>query len=102
MRKSHLLLCLALAAPLAATTAGCAVFAGRESAADYADDATITGKVKASILSELGLEDINVETMKNVVQLSGFVDNTDTKNKAGALAADVYGVKEVKNNIIVR
>lgn len=102
MRKSNLLQCLVLVAPLALTSAGCAVFAGRESAADYADDATITAKVKASLITELGMEDINVETMKNVVQLSGFVEDANTKTKAGALARDVYGVREVKNNIIVR
>jgi osmotically-inducible protein OsmY len=45
---------------------------------------------------------IGVETMQNVVQLSGFVDSAQTKARAGELAGSVTGVREVKNDLVVR
>jgi osmotically-inducible protein OsmY len=45
---------------------------------------------------------INVETFKGVVQLSGFVDSAASVNKAGDVARSVEGVIGVKNNLIVR
>ena len=102
MRSSTLLRSLMLAAALAVSTAGCAAIEGRQTAGEYVDDATITAKVKAEIINELGLGEISVETMQNVVQLSGFVDSAQVRNRAGELARGVSGVKEVKNSLIVR
>lgn len=48
------------------------------------------------------MKEIGVETMQNVVQLSGFVDKQGVKDRAGAIARNTSGVKEVKNNLIVR
>ncbi|MEO6875757.1 MAG: BON domain-containing protein, partial [Opitutaceae bacterium] len=46
--------------------------------------------------------DISVETFKGVVQLSGFVDNSAQKSRAGEVAASINGVRDVKNNITVK
>ena len=42
---------------------------------EYVDDSVITAKVKAAIYNDatLKVNEINVETFKGVVQLSGFV-----------------------------
>jgi len=45
---------------------------------------------------------INVETFKGEVQLSGFVDSAQSVKKAGEVARGVNGVKSVKNNLIVK
>jgi hyperosmotically inducible periplasmic protein len=45
---------------------------------------------------------IGVETMQDVVQLSGFVDSAQTKARAGEVARSVKGVREVKNDLVVR
>jgi osmotically-inducible protein OsmY len=45
---------------------------------------------------------VNVQTLKGTVQLSGFVNSGDQKNRAGDLAKKVAGVKEVVNNITVK
>jgi len=84
--------------------ASCAMFSGRETAGQYLDDTTITSAVKAKILSDSSLKvlEINVETMQGVVQLSGFVDQAQSKTKAEALARQVKGVKAVKDNLVVR
>jgi len=89
---------------LAASIAACAAVSGRETAGEYVDDATITAKVKVVIFEEPSLKSlqVSVETMQNVVQLSGFVDSPQARSKAGELARGVYGVRSVKNDLIVR
>jgi hyperosmotically inducible periplasmic protein len=75
-----------------------------ESTGQYVDSATITTKVKSALLSDSGLKSFNisVETFKDVVQLSGFVDTEATKAHAGEIAAGVAGVRGVKNNLVVK
>jgi hyperosmotically inducible protein len=75
-----------------------------ESTGQYVDDAAITSKVKAAVLAEPGLRtlQIGVETYKDVVQLSGFVDNAASKDRAGEVASKVAGVKSVRNNLVVK
>ena len=87
---------------LTTSVAGCAAISGRETPGEYVDDATITTKVKASIINELGMKQIGVETMQNVVQLSGFVDSAQIKARAGEIARGISGVEEVRNDLIVR
>ncbi len=45
---------------------------------------------------------ISVETYKDVVQLSGFVDRQELKNKAEEITRNVQGVVDVKNNILIK
>lgn len=73
----------------------------RESTGEYIDDAVITTKVKTAILNESTLKsyEINVETYKGVVQLSGFVSTQTEITKAAALASGVKGVTSVKNDL---
>lgn len=83
---------------------GCASTAKQESTGEYIDDAAITTKVKTAILNEATLKvfQINVETYKGVVQLSGFVDSPPAVAKAGEVARAVGGVQSVKNDLRVR
>jgi osmotically-inducible protein OsmY len=82
-------------------TLGCAATRTHEGTGEYIDDSAITTKVKAAILGEPGLRssEINVETFKGVVQLSGFVSSRDDINKAVKVARGVSGVKSVTNNM---
>jgi hyperosmotically inducible protein len=86
------------------TAVGCASTAKSEGTGEYVDDAVITSKVKAAILGESGLKsaEINVETYKGVVQLSGFVSSQAAAAKAVELARAVKGVSSVKNDIRVK
>jgi osmotically-inducible protein OsmY len=81
------------------TVAGCASTQGHEGTGEYLDDSVITTKVKSAILNEPGLNsaEINVETFKGVVQLSGFVTSRADINRAVVVARGVAGVKSVKN-----
>ena len=87
-----------------AVIAGCASTRTQESSGQYVDSSVITAKVKAAIYDDPALKvyDINVETFKDVVQLSGFVNSAEIKSRAGVVAGSVNGVKSVKNDLIVK
>ena len=76
----------------------------KQSPGEYVDDAVITAKVKAAVLEEPSLKsaEINVETSKGRVQLSGFVRSRADINKAVEVAKGVKGVKSVKNDMILK
>ena len=87
---------------IALTTAfGCAPTADRQGTGEYVDDSVITTKVKAAIFNEptLKASEINVETYRGVVQLSGFVNSADDERKALEVARNVQGVKSVKDDM---
>ncbi len=91
-----------LLAALAMTAmVGCASTAKQESTGQYMDDTAITAKVKAAIFNEPTLKsaEINVETFKGRVQLSGFVNSQGDINRAVALTQTVTGVTSVKNDM---
>jgi osmotically-inducible protein OsmY len=104
MVKSHRILSLVICIGLIAVFLGCASTPKREGTGEYVDDSAITTKVKAAILNEPSLKvfQINVETFKGEVQLSGFVDSAQSVKKAGEVARGVGGVKSVKNSLIVK
>jgi osmotically-inducible protein OsmY len=83
------------------TAVGCASTHKHEGTGEYVDDSVITSKVKAAILNEptLSSAEINVETFKGIVQLSGFVNSSADITKAVAVARGVGGVKSVKNDM---
>ena len=83
------------------TAAGCASTSKHEGTGEYVDDSVITTKVKAMLFDEPNLRSgqINVETFKGVVQLSGFVSTQADINKAIAVARSVKGVDSVKNDM---
>jgi osmotically-inducible protein OsmY len=93
-----------LAALALATTFGCASTTRHESTGEYVDDTVITAKVKTAIFDEPTLKsaEINVETFKGIVQLSGFVGNPASGATATRVAQGVKGVKSVKNDIRVK
>ena len=80
---------------------GCASGPQKEGTGEYIDDTAITTKVKAAIFNEPTLKsaEINVETFKGVVQLSGFVKERADIDKAVVVTRGVSGVKSVKNDM---
>src|SRR5207237_5517505 len=83
---------------------GCAATRTHEGTGEYVDDSVITTKVKAAIFNEPTLKstEINVETYKGTVQLSGFVSQPADIAKAAEVARSVKGVTAVKNDIRVK
>jgi hypothetical protein len=88
-------------AVLIGSMVGCASTRTQEGTGGYVDDSVITTKVKAAIFKEptLKVAEINVETFKNVVQLSGFVRSQADMAKAVEIARGVNGVTSVKNDM---
>lgn len=80
---------------------GCASTSTSESTGEYLDDSVITTRIKEAIFREPTLKssEINVETFKGVVQLSGFVNSTGDMNKAVEIAQGIKGVQSVKNDM---
>jgi osmotically-inducible protein OsmY len=91
-------------ATVALTVVGCASGPNKESTGEYLDDAAITGKVKAAFAADPNVKatEINVETYKGAVQLSGFVAQPQDAQRAADLARGVKGVSSVKNDIRVK
>jgi osmotically-inducible protein OsmY len=87
-----------------AVIAGCGTTRTQESSGEYVDSSVITAKVKAAIFDDPALKvfDINVETFKDVVQLSGFVNSAEIRSRAGVVAGRVSGVRSVKNDLVVK
>ena len=91
-------------AVMLATLLGCASTTKHEGTGEYIDDTVITTKVKAAVFAEPTLKssEINVETYKGVVQLSGFVSSEADTRKAAELARGIKGVTSVKNDMHVK
>ncbi len=81
--------------------AACASTRAQEGAGEYIDDVAITTKVKFAIAQDpqLKLFEINVETFKGRVQLSGFVATPAEADRAVAIARSIKGVNEVANSL---
>ena len=83
---------------------GCASTSQQEGTGQYIDDTVITAKVKAALIEDPLTKaiEINVETFKGVVQLSGFVTSQAASNRAVELARGVAGVRSVKNDMRIK
>lgn len=83
---------------------GCASSGKQSSTGEYVDDSVITSKVKTRLIEDQALKafQIDVETFRGDVLLSGFVDSPEQISKAVEVAKSVDGVKAVKNSLIVK
>lgn len=104
MKKANCIRHIFTVLVLIAFIAGCAGTAKRESTGEYIDDSVLTSKVKAEIFNDpmLKVFQINVESFKGVVQLSGFVNSAQVSARAVEAANSVKGVKSVKNSLVVK
>src|SRR5688572_2767988 len=96
---------LLLAATLGSTMMiGCSSTPQQQSTGQAIDDGVVTAKVKAKLIEDpvTKAHQINVETFKGTVQLSGFVETDQARSRALQLARDTEGVKTVKDALQVR
>ena len=98
-RLSAFVLALVLASAL-----GCAGDRTHESTGEYVTDTWITTKVKATLVDDplVKATEVNVETFKGVVQLSGFVSSRDAMTQAVRLTSGIKGVTSVKNDMRIK
>lgn len=102
MKRALAVALLGLAGALAGGCAGPSESPSQRSAGEFTDDAAVTAKVKSAIATEVGARTaaaVNVDTYRGTVQLTGFVDDRDTAQRAEAAAKKVGGVRAVKNSI---
>ena len=105
MKKQIALLVIAVSfttAPLLFTT-GCSVTQGRQGAGEYAKDKEIQTRIKTALYADPTVKGTQVEvnSLNGNVQLSGFVDSQAAKDRAGEIAREVPGVKQVYNNLLL-
>ena len=76
----------------------------QESTVEYFDDTWITTKVKAALLDDplVKSAEVNVETSKGTVQLSGFVSTSAQMEKAVEIARGIQGVTSVENDMQIK
>jgi len=104
LRAWALILCVG-AWPLVVGVSGCSSGSRyKQSTGEYIDDHGLSSHVKKALGEDhqYKYDDVNVVTFKGVVQLSGFTNTKDQRNRAGEIARKVEGVKEVENNITVK
>jgi hyperosmotically inducible protein len=95
---------LAILTGVTLASTGCAVMRGQTDAGTYVDDRAISTAVKAKLLEDkmVGGMSINVDVLNGSVALSGFAKSNAEKAQAEALARNTKGVREVRNNLVVR
>src|SRR5664279_2164830 len=99
-----LISCLGALSLLGGVT-GCASSRYTQSTGERSDDHATSSRVSTALANDPQhkyFEGVNVETFKDVVQLSGFVNTRDLKNRAGDIARDAAGGREVHNNITLK
>jgi hyperosmotically inducible periplasmic protein len=104
MKVRQVLIAAAVSAVALVAGTGCSVMRDQQSVGSYVDDTTVTTRVKAKFAEDpvVSAMAISVETLKGVVQLSGFAKSALEKADAERLARAVFGVQSVKNDIVVR
>lgn len=87
-----------------AMLAACSSTPSQQSTGQAIDDGVVTAKVKAKLIEDpvTKAHQINVDTFKGTVQLSGFVESNEARTRALQLARDVDGVKQVKDSLQIR
>jgi len=68
------------------------------------DDSVVTTRVKTALLDNIDIKgfDIQVETRKGEVMLSGFVSNQAQIDQAVAVAKAIEGVKSISNKLSIK
>ena len=86
------------------TVMGCAGDRTHESTGEYMSDTWITTKVKTALVDDplVKAREVNVETFKGVVQLSGFVSSREAMSQAIRVTGGIEGVKSVKNDMRIK
>jgi len=84
-----------------ASILGCAGSPTQESTGEYVSDSWITTKVKTALAEDpqVKAREVNVETFKGAVQLSGFVISHAAMNQAVHVARGIKGVTSVTNDM---
>ncbi|KAB8313601.1 BON domain-containing protein [Erwinia endophytica] len=104
MKLMRILTGMVIAAVVALSVSACAPGPTKEGTGGYIDDTVITTKVKAELLKDATLKstEINVETFKGRVQLSGFVSSSQMASRAVSITRNVKGVTSVINNMQIK
>ena len=90
---------LAAVTAVALLIAGCNLVKGKETTGEYVDDATLTARAKAALVSDKNVSatDFNIDVYQGNVTLTGVAKSSDEASRAESDIRGVRGVKSVKN-----
>ncbi len=102
--RTHLPALLIAAMLGSSLIAGCSSTPSQQSTGEAIDDGVVTARVKAKLIEDpvTKAHQINVDTFKGTVQLSGFVETEQARSRALQIAREVNGVKQVKDALQIR
>jgi hyperosmotically inducible periplasmic protein len=82
----------------------CVAPSGPQTTGQYIDDVSLTARVKTALIEDPATKarNIDVDTYKGVVQLSGFVDSAEERTRAERVVSGVAGVVRVENRLALR
>lgn len=103
LKTSLLATTIALALGASAVHAQSTEAAPQRSAGQVIDDASITASVKTRLLADERTQgfDINVDTVRGTVRLTGGADSLEAKLAAGRIAGEADGVILVDNQLVI-
>jgi len=83
--------------------AGCNLIKGKETTTEYADDASLTARAKAALVSDKNVSatDFNLDVYQGNVTITGVAKTSAESARAEADVRKVPGVKSVKNAVRV-
>jgi len=90
---------LAAVTAVALLITGCKLVKGKETTGEYVDDATLTARAKAALVSDKNVSatDFNLDVYQGHVTMTGVAKSSEEANRAEADIRKVPGVKSVKN-----
>jgi hyperosmotically inducible protein len=90
---------IVLGAILACSMVACTSMPRQQPPEEAIEDGVVTARVKEKLIADpvTKSHNINVETFKGTVQLSGFVESNEARARALQLAREVEGVKRVRD-----
>ena len=93
-----------LTALMAVWAVGCTSTPAQQSTEEAIEDGVVTAKVRAALTEDpvTSPHGIKVETFKGTVQLSGYVETPEARNRALKVARSVGGVKQVRDALEYR
>jgi osmotically-inducible protein OsmY len=93
-----------LTALMAVWVVGCSSTPTQQSTEEAIEDGVVTAKVRAALTEDpmTSAHEIKVETFRGSVQLSGYVETPEARNRALKVARSVDGVKQVRDALDFR
>ena len=93
-----------LTALMAVCVVGCSSTPRQQRVEEAIEDGVVTAKVRAALIEDpvTSAHEIKVETFRGRVQLSGYVETPEARDRALKVVRSIEGVKQVRDSMQFR